>query len=675
MGIAQNLPCPECVKAGHDLKGNHLLVFDDGNMYCNRSHWHKSGEIYHKKKGDKNPVFEYEINGKIPYTQEQFIELEESGKLKDPLVRALALGGMKEKNRYAICNDDEQEAMDKQYEREVKHFNTLKFRNLVSRGISGPIAKMYGVRTGVNKKGKVVRHYYPKYDFHTSELVGATCRNLPKDFTTGRLGKLWGKTKMFGQETMKEVSKSGARRETLLIVGGACDAMAAQQLLCEGRSKGKWENQLYHVWSVQNGEAGITEIVDNFKAINKFKRVIFGFDADKDGQALNLKCYRLLRDKAVILTYPDGCKDANQCLDDDRGEEFRDAWWKADKPEVSSIKTVADLYDDAIEDPVMGLSLPWPTMTRHTFGIRPNNLYTIGGGPGVGKTEIAKEVIQWITDHHKKLVGIIFMEEPAKYTVRVLAGKWINKKLHLPRNNQKKGHPDYDEGRNYTKEQATKAVRDLRTSDRIRIAECAGDTGIDNILALTEELMALGCEYVFIDNLTTISHKGKEGTVNAIDESMKRIGTYMQENPVSIFLLSHLSKPQDPRIPFEEGGTVRLGDFRGSQSIAFWSTFMLAVERNTQGDKEERLLTYLRIVKDRLTGMSTGEVVEIRGDIKTGRLKETGNTYEHQGSTKPSTKLEDKRSKKDKGREHASKAQKEKLKKKAKGKKQKKPVF
>lgn len=623
MAIVRNLPCPKCRETGHDTDGNHLLVFEDQGQFCPKSQYHKSGETYYKKKGDKNPVFEYDINGKVKYSREEFFELQNDGKLSDPVVRLLALSGMKEETRYAVMFDTEQQELEDHWAREVKHFNMLKTKDLVTRGIRGDIAKLYNVRIGSDDKGRTARHYYPVYD-QEMKIQGAQCRNLPKDFRFGNLGRTWGKNKLFGQNTVREVCKSGTRKQELLIVGGACDAMAAQQMLCESQDGTRYEGKLYHVWSVMKGEAGLIELVNNIKAIKKFKKIIFCFDNDKAGMELSKKACRLLKDRAVVLTLPDGCNDPNQVLLDDRGQEFVDAWWKADRPQVSQIKTVAELEKEAKMPMLMGLNFPWMSVTEMTLGIRAHNLYTIGGGSGTGKTEMAKEVIQYLTDYHGELCGVIFMEEKAAFTLRVLAGKWINKKIHLPKNQHKKGHPKWDKGRDYTDKEANRAIDNLVAKGKILIAECDGDTSIDNIIALTEELRALGCKYIFIDNLTTITHDEHLSDVKGIDKSMKRLGTYVQEEPVSIFLLCHLAKPDPTRKPFEQGGQVRQSDFRGSQSIAFWSTFMLAVERNTEGSSEEKLMTYLRCVKDRLTGMNTGLSVMLRGDTKTGRILEPG---------------------------------------------------
>ena len=49
MAIIQNVPCPACQKNGHDVTGNHLMIFDDGAGYCNRGHFHDNGKPYYHK--------------------------------------------------------------------------------------------------------------------------------------------------------------------------------------------------------------------------------------------------------------------------------------------------------------------------------------------------------------------------------------------------------------------------------------------------------------------------------------------------------------------------------------------------------------------------------------------------------------------------------------------------
>ena len=96
----------------------------------------------------------------------------------------------------------------------------------MQRHIKGEIAKLYNVRVGHNQEGQVDKHLYPVYDL-SGNWKGAKCRTLPKDFRYGTLGWTWGKGLLFGQQIMQDILSKGGRKDTVLIVGGECDAMAA----------------------------------------------------------------------------------------------------------------------------------------------------------------------------------------------------------------------------------------------------------------------------------------------------------------------------------------------------------------------------------------------------------------------------------------------------------------
>jgi hypothetical protein len=70
---------------------------------------------------------------------------------------------------------------------------------------------------------------------------------------------------------------------------------------------------------------------------------------------------------------------------------------------------------------------------------------------------------------------------------------------------------------------------------------------------------------------------------------------------------------------------------------------MMAVERNTEGDDQEKTITTVRCVKDRLTGMSTGKTALLYGNTKTGRLLER---KQEKDITPKQKRLEHKKSKK-----------------------------
>ena len=69
---------------------------------------------------------------------------------------------------------------------------------------------------------------------------------------------------------------------------------------------------------------------------------------------------------------------------------------KSFKPK--SIVQASDIRDRIKTKPKMGLSWPWETLTKATYGIHPKKIYTIGAGSGIGKTEILTSITNHIVN-------------------------------------------------------------------------------------------------------------------------------------------------------------------------------------------------------------------------------------------------------------------------------------
>lgn len=210
--------------------------------------------------------------------------------------------------------------------------------------------------------------------------------------------------------------------------------------------------------------------------------------------------------------------------------------------------------------------------------------------------------------------------------MRSFAGELINKDLNAPPINDP-DDPEYFLMRDYSKEDADKAIDAICDDGMLMIGDLQGRKDADSVLEVCEEAFALGYEDFVIDNLTAFEHKNKEGvagSVNAIDYTMKRLGTFKDEYPVNMILLSHLKRPFGDRKPHELGGEVVINDFRGSGSITFWANCVMGIERNTAADSiEERCLTCFRCVKNRVVGYKVGTKVYAELNFKTGKLEQT----------------------------------------------------
>lgn len=664
--IIKNEACPSCRESGHDISGDHLIRFDDGGGFCSRKHFHKSKLDYYEQVGSAPNIADLPINGTIKYSIGEFKALEGNKQLADPLIRALALSGMRTVDRFEVFNEIEKASQELEWEREVVWFNDLKCKSLADRGIHGLIAKMYNVKVGHTEGGVVNRHYYPRYE--EGELVGAKCRTLPKEFNAGNLGKLFGKQDLFGLNTCKDVADSGQRKNFCLVVGGEPDAMAAQQMFIKEMNNLETLGGIssldglkkFYVFSVNKGEAGVQELIDNKDELNTFKNILWCFDDDETGQALNRAASKLFRGKSKRVILPAGCKDPNDCMNKGRDSEFVTALFSAEESKANGkIKRVKDVKEQARVITEMGKKYWLDGFNLITFGIRKYYLSVWGAGTGVGKTDTTMAHVNNLMNAGEDVV-VIYLENQIAETTRTFAGMLVGKDFNSPPQEAwelELGVP-YNPSRDYTQQDLDDALDLLEQQDRLIIADLGGSKEVDAVMEVMEECFALGYEYFVVDNLTAFVHKDSKGMigggVQAIDETMKRLGTFKDENPVNIMLLSHLVKVHEGggRTPHTRGGEVYESDFRGAGSITFWANAVWSIERNTIASTfRNKCVTLYRNLKNRGIGHMVGSTVVAQKDIRTGKYTELVGVYElpEVGKDKDGDKEQQKRSNFDDG--------------------------
>ena len=480
-----------------------------------------------------------------------------------------------------------------------------------------------------NVRSLLGNNYYPVYN--DNGFSGAICsyKSIEGDDGKYDIGTPDKNGLMFGQYTIARILNDGGRCNKLLIVNDQKSAMAAQHMLVSN-GVGQYKGKFYHVWSPNNTENPMEDILNNKNTISKFTEIVVGFDKSQKGQEANRGIYNLFRGKVKYLSMPDGCNSAVECNIKGKDKEFVHAWFNpVDGNPDSLIVSCADLLVEAQKEVEMGLSWPWPSMNQITLGIRENMLITIGAGSGVGKTHFTKDVCYHLIEHHDKTVGVIYLEEPVVKTFRSYAGRSVNKSLELPAYNESNEGDVYDEKRDFTSDEKNDALEEMARRNKLFLANTKGDNRISTILKCIDEFVAMGIRHIVLDNLTAITLDNGGTKVDALDEAMKSLGSYKDENPISLFLISHLKKVNDSskRTPHTHGGEVWESDFRGSNSIVFWSNYVFGVERNTMADTDhEKRHTIIRCVKDRDQGIKTNVCVDLYSNPKSGILTENDET-------------------------------------------------
>lgn len=465
---------------------------------------------------------------------------------------------------------------------------------LPKRKLDDRVCAKYNYRVG-EFNGKRC-HIAPYYD-DTGAVVAQKIRLPGKDFTV--LGNLKKALPFFGQQLCRDGGKM------IVITEGEIDAMSVTQAM----------GLTWPAVSVPNGASGAKKAVAKALAwLESFEKVVFLFDEDEPGREAVAECVPLLSPgKAYIASLP--LKDANEMVKAGRSKELVDAVWGARKwvPEV--LNDLDELIEEACQEMAWGLPWPWRTMTKATYGIRRSALYTWGAGTGSGKTTLVKQLALTAMrpdlgeDHSDFLpmpaprpVATILYEEPARMTLKTLGGMAIGKRVHVP-------------GTEYDKDELRAAIQSFRP--RLYSVSLKGARNWETVKNTIRYLHASeGVADYIIDPMTALT-AGDENERQSLDLIMSELAELAEELDITIHLVFHLATPDGKS--HEDGGRVQEKHFRGSRAVAFWSHYLIGLERDKQ-DKE--CPTVVRGLKDRLTGDAVGPFIALKYNRDTGLMYE-----------------------------------------------------
>lgn len=456
---------------------------------------------------------------------------------------------------------------------------------LVKRSISDKTCEKWNYRVGTYG-GKVCQ--IANYCDESGQVVAQKLRFPDKTFTVLGDAKKLG---LYGQHLWREGGKM------IVVTEGEIDALSVSQL--QGN---KWP-----VVSLPNGAAAAKKSLGKaIEYLEKFESVVLMFDNDDAGRAAVAECASLFTPgKCKVATLP--LKDANDMLVAGRGQEVITAIWEAKAYRPDGVVAVSDIREKVLATLPQGRPWAFPALTKWTFGRRAGELYGFGAGTGVGKTDFFTQQIAFdVLDLNIKC-GVIYLEQPPPETVRRIAGKANGKLFHVP------------DG--YTQAELEQAVNKIEQSGNLFLYDHFGSTDWGIVKSrMRYMIVALGCQHIYLDHLTALV-SGEEDEKKALDEIMAELAGLCQELGATIHYISHLTTPEGK--PHEEGGRVMIRHFRGSRAIGFWSHFMFGLERNQQAaDEKERSTTYVRCLKDRVTGQGTGKVQALGYNPTTGLLTE-----------------------------------------------------
>ena len=484
-------------------------------------------------------------------------------------------------------------------------------KSIPDRGLSLYDAKAYGVVT-------IGQEVYFPYCSEEGNVIAYKVRRPDKtmyakgDIKNGVL---------FGQQLFPRSSA-----KSITIVEGEYDALASYNM----------QGSKYPVVSIKNGaQAALRDCKENYEYLNSFDRIVVNFDSDEVGQAATKEVLALFSGKAYNMKLKAG-KDANDYLTGNMRQKYVDEWWAAEAHVPSGIVNGSELRELVMQPIAMPIfSWPWDGVNLLTYGIRSGEIVTLTAGTGSGKTTLLKQVIDKALQDTEFPIGMLSLEEATSTAALSLMSMYSNKRFHLPTKDQMLkilNNPDnikYKQGLAdaVTDEEKEEAFDQVLADGRVWFYQHNGDSTVDSVCdTITYMCKVAGCPVVVLDHVSILvgmQHSRRQTSEReAIDDTMHKLRSLVEETGVTILLVSHLSKGGTDATAHEEGGRVKLSQMRGSNAIAQLSNIALALERDTQAeDQMDRDTTIVRVLKNRMSG-ETGVATYLQWDETTGKLNE-----------------------------------------------------
>lgn len=464
-------------------------------------------------------------------------------------------------------------------------------RDLPRRGLSAAACAKFGYRVAEDRKGKPCQ--VADYRDQSGALVAQKVRYADKSFVMlgdGRAAPLFGQHLWAG----------GGKR--LVITEGEIDAITVGQ--ATGLS--------WPVVSIPNGSDGAARSIrKNIEFVLSFETVVLCFDNDEPGRKAAAEVAAILPPgKAFIAELPR--KDANEMWVAGESKALNNALWQARPYRPDGIVSLDDIRGKVLETTELGAPWPWETLTKATFGRRPGEVYALGAGTGVGKTDVFTQIIANDVMNLDVTCGVLYLEQPVVETARRVAGKIAGKRFHVPDGS-------------WGMEELSEAFERLAETGKLHLYDAFGAMEWEVIEPkIIFMIVGLGCKHIFLDHLTALAAGADDERV-ALEGIMAKIAGLAQRYGVVFHFISHLATPEGK--PHEEGGRVTIRHFKGSRAIGFWSHFMFGLERDQQAkDPAARHQTTFRVLKDRYTGQATGLTFGLGYDAATGLLTELDGT-------------------------------------------------
>ena len=507
-----------------------------------------------------------------------------------------------------VLEDTEEEEEEMEQVVDLESIDNLPTAGVRERGIVKNLGEYFGMK--VAKRGQddtITHHYYPFT--YKGDIIGYQERDVAnKAFRA--VGRGSGKMDLQGQHLWPN---GGGKH--LMIVEGFLDMLAASQMM-----DGKVASKRFPVVSLPAGASNLNAIKQNLDWINSFDKVHLLLDQDEAGKKAAELIAKYCKPGLIHIGQLSE-KDACDMLKADKALEFKEAFWNAVKFSPADIVSALDARSIlALENEVP--SMPYPAFAAELnmgwYGKRKGEITLFTAGTGSGKSQFLKEDMYCLlTEHEDIKIGVVSLEESTRDTLMGMQAIKLEKRIHLP---------DVivtDEERESSLVWLEKDI-----GERLVMLDHQGSSADDDLLGKIRYLIAIGCEYIYIDHIT-IAVSDSDNANKAIDDFMSDLLKLCKRNSVWFGVVSHLRKTSGDRKSFENGAIPTDDDLKGSGSIKQIAFDIIALCRNKMAKSPlVRNTTKLYVLKSRYTGR-TGFAGKFTYINETGRLVASEDQTDH----------------------------------------------
>lgn len=450
------------------------------------------------------------------------------------------------------------------------------YEYLPFRGVTSETFKFYDVRTKVDPEGKPVSlgFIYPDGSTKVRSLLEKTFYSVG----TTQPG-------LFGYNCY-----AAGVHKYVIITEGELDACSLYQVL--------HRNYSVPVVSVHSAQSASRDCAAVRSWLNSFERIYLAFDDDEPGRTAAAAVARLFDYNKVFQLKFRPYKDANDYLQKGEEDNLRNIWINAKRYQPSNIVSSLSDFKEILTKPLNhGISYPWPTLTKMTYGIRKSESVLLTAQEGVGKTELLHAIEYHLLTRTQENIGAIYLEEPKDRHLQALAGLDLKRPVHLP-----------DSG--VSSADIFKSVEKTVGMDhRLHLYSHFGSDDGDTILDTIRFLVTVdNCSYILFDHITmAVSGLQGEDERRALDYIATRLEMMVKELNFALLIVSHVND---------------LGQTRGSRYISKIADIRIDCVRDLlHPDDTIRNSTYLSISKNRFSGR-TGQAGRLLFDPLTYTLTE-----------------------------------------------------